>query len=65
MQRLNVKDNEIVAFIGFGMSGLSVFCSYVEAAIENKKNQSLLFLKKTSSISQQACHLTRWCQPFG
>lgn len=46
MQRKDSNRNETAAFIGFGMSGVSEFCSYVRAAVENKQRSKIIIFEK-------------------
>lgn len=49
MQEANTKLYETVAIIGFGMSGLSEFCAYVDAAVQNNYKCHIIIYEKNKS----------------
>ncbi len=46
MQHLNSGNRETAAFIGFGITGVSEFCSYVKAAIQNNQQSHIIIFEK-------------------
>src|SRR5690348_3949423 len=42
----NINDNETAGIIGFGLSGLTTFCSYIDDAIEHKKTPNIIIFEK-------------------